>query len=96
MELLSQLQQRYDFLWELRDKRMDGLPMLSSPLPTLLVCLTYVYIVKVAGPKFMKHRDPFNIRTFLVFYNAFQVALSVYIVYWVSLYCIQFNYVTLI
>jgi len=61
---------------------MDGLPGLSSPLPTLLICLTYVYIVKVAGPKFMKHREPYNIRTFLVIYNAFQVGLSAYIVYW--------------
>jgi len=69
----------YDDLWALRDERMDGLPMLSSPLPTLLICLAYVYLVKVAGPKFMEHREPYNLKTFLVIYNAFQVAFSTYI-----------------
>jgi len=72
----------HDELWDLRDKRMDGLPGLSSPLPTLLICLTYVYIVKVAGPRFMKHREPYNIRTFLIVYNACQVGISAYIFYW--------------
>lgn len=74
-----------EWMWEVRDKRMDGLPGLSSPLPTALICLTYVYIVKVAGPRFMKDREPYNIRTFLIFYNSFQVILSAYIVYW----CLQ-------
>jgi len=74
-----------EWLWEVRDKRMDGLPGLSSPLPTVLICLTYVYIVKVAGPRFMKDREPYNIRTFLIVYNTFQVLLSAYIVYW----CLQ-------
>ena len=72
-----------EWLWGLRDQRMDGLPLLSSPLPTAAICLCYVYIVKVAGPRFMRDREPYNIRTFLIIYNAFQVALSAYIVYWV-------------
>merc|ERR1719295_415345 len=33
----------------------------------------------------MQNRKPYNIRKFLVIYNALQVALSAYIVYW----CIQ-------
>lgn len=64
---------------------MDGPPLLNSPLPTALICMCYVFIVKVAGPRFMQNREPYNIRTFLVIYNALQVALSAYIVYW----CIQ-------
>jgi len=74
--------QSLEEIWELRDKRMDGLPLLSSPLPTLIICLTYVYIVKVAGPRFMKNREPYNIRTFLIVYNAAQVIISAYIFYW--------------
>jgi len=84
MELVSQLQQQYDKLWRLRDERMDGLPLLGSPIAPVIVCFTYLYIVKVAGPKFMKHREPFELRTFLVFYNAFQVGLSAFITYLVS------------
>jgi hypothetical protein len=41
--------------------------------------MTYVFLVKVWGPRYMKHREPMNIRTFLVWYNAAQVVLSTYI-----------------
>ena len=69
----------YDGIWELRDKRMDGLPLMSSPLYTVFLCALYVYVVKVAGPSFMKDRHPMNIKTFMVVYNGFQVFLSGYI-----------------
>ena len=71
--------QWYDDLWERRDKRMDGLPLLSSPVYTALICLTYVYLVTIAGPNYMKDRKPMNIKSFLIIYNAFQVLLSAYI-----------------
>ena len=58
--------------------------MMSSPLPTILLCAAYVYIVKVWGPNYMKNREPLNIKTFLIWYNAFQVVLSTYIFVQVS------------
>jgi len=57
-----------------------------SPLPTLLLSATYVFIVKVWGPWFMRHREPLNIKTFLVWYNAAQVVLSTYIFVQVFIY----------
>ena len=69
----------YDDLWELRDKRMDGLPLMGNPIYTIFLCALYVYVVKVAGPKYMKDRPPMNIKKFMVGYNAFQVILSGYI-----------------
>ena len=69
----------YEKIWELRDQRMDGYPLMSSPLYTVFLCATYVYVVKIAGPRFMKHRPPMDIKTFMVAYNAFQVFLSGYI-----------------
>ena len=69
----------YDDLWELRDKRMDGLPLMGNPLYTVILCALYVYVVKVAGPRYMKNRPPMNIKNFMVVYNAFQVLLSGYI-----------------
>ena len=36
--------------------------MSQSVLPTLFLCLGYVYIVKVWGPRYMKDRQPFEIR----------------------------------
>jgi hypothetical protein len=46
--------------------------------------LTYVLIVKVWGPNYMKNREPLNIRKFLIGYNFFQVVLSTYIFVQVS------------
>ena len=65
--------------WERRDRRIDGWPLMDSPWPTVALCLTYVYLVKVAGPRFMRNREPYDVRSFLIVYNFFQVAFSVYI-----------------
>ena len=65
--------------WELRDKRVDGWFLLDSFWPTLAMVAVYVYIVTIWGPKFMENRKPYNINTFLIYYNAFQVGLSAYI-----------------
>jgi elongation of very long chain fatty acids protein 7 len=73
------LTRTYDDLWELRDRRMDSLPLMGSPWPTVAICLAYIYIVKVWGPDFMKDRKPMEIKNFLVVYNALQVAISTYI-----------------
>lgn len=70
---------KYDAIWTLRDTRMDSFPLMFSPFPTLAICLSYVYIVKIWGPAYMKDRKPMEIRGFLIAYNAFQVALSAYI-----------------
>ena len=76
---LLELTEWYNHLWELRDKRMDGLPLMGNPLYTVILCALYVYVVKVAGPRFMENRPPMNIKNFMVAYNAFQVLLSGYI-----------------
>ena len=75
----SELSLWYDAVWELRDKRMDNYPLMGNPLYTVVICAAYVYAVKIAGPNYMKDRQPFNIKNFLVIYNAFQVVFSGYI-----------------
>jgi len=75
----SKYQSYVDKLWEQRDRRVDGWFMMNSFWPTLILVMAYVYIVKIWGPRFMQDRKPYNISTFLVYYNAFQVALSAYI-----------------
>lgn len=54
---------------------------MSSPIPTILICLTYVYIVKVLGPKLMANRKPFVLREVLIVYNLFQVLFSAWLFY---------------
>ena len=69
----------YDEVWEKRDRRVDGWFLMESPLPTIILCASYVYFVKVAGPNYMKDKKPMNIRSFLIVYNLFQIVLSTYI-----------------
>ncbi|XP_070499658.1 very long chain fatty acid elongase 7-like [Chironomus tepperi] len=66
------------------DPRTTNWFLMSSPLPTIMICLSYVYIVKVAGPKFMENRKPFKLRKFIIIYNFLQVLFSAYLFYEVA------------
>lgn len=63
------------------DPRTRDWPMMSSPWPTLAVCLSYVYIVKVLGPRLMENRKPFQLKGLLIAYNLFQVIFSAWLFY---------------
>lgn len=63
--------------------RVENWLFMSSPLPTLTMCLTYVMIVTVWGPNYMKNRPAFQFRNLLVFYNLFQVIFSAWIFFMV-------------
>lgn len=58
--------------------------MMSSPFPTLIICLIYVYIVKVLGPKMMENRKPFQLKNALIVYNMFQMVFSAWLFYEVT------------
>jgi hypothetical protein len=71
----------YKSIWELRDPRVENWLFMSSPLSTLFICLSYVMIVKVWGPAFMKNRPAFQFRRTLVIYNFIQVVFSTWLFY---------------
>jgi len=51
--MILKLVENYNYLMvDLRDKRTDNYPLMSSVWPTVVICLLYVYVVKVAGPKY--------------------------------------------
>jgi elongation of very long chain fatty acids protein 7 len=52
---------------------------MGSPFPTLAICLGYVYVVKVLGPRAMENRKPMELRKVLVYYNLFQVLFSIWL-----------------
>eukprot|EP00096_Caligus_rogercresseyi_P013100 TRINITY_DN5756_c1_g1_i1.p1 TRINITY_DN5756_c1_g1~~TRINITY_DN5756_c1_g1_i1.p1 ORF type:complete len:288 (+),score=60.33 TRINITY_DN5756_c1_g1_i1:336-1199(+) len=79
MEVLRNLSSEYERVWAKRDTRVDGWFLMDSPLPTLVLCALYIYIVKVAGPRFMEKREPYQIRGFLIIYNLAQVIFSTYL-----------------
>jgi len=41
--------------------------------------MVYFYIMKVAGPRFMKNREPYNIQNIMILYNFAQTLLSAWI-----------------
>lgn len=63
------------------DARVAKWPLMSSPLPTVGICLTFAYIVKVAGPKWMENRKPFDLKPVIAVYNLAQVIFSTWLVY---------------
>jgi len=63
------------------DIRTANWLFMSSPFYTLAICLSYVYIVKVLGPKIMENRKPFQLKRTLIAYNLFQVVFSAWIFY---------------
>lgn len=63
------------------DPRVKNWFMMSSPFPTLFICLFYAYFVKVLGPKLMENRKPFDLKKILLFYNFFQVVFSSWLFY---------------
>lgn len=66
------------------DPRVSDWPMMSSPFPTIGICLFYAYFSKVLAPKFMANRKPYDLRNILVVYNLFQTVFSTWIFYEVS------------
>lgn len=67
------------------DPRVQDWPLMSSPLPTMAICLFYAYFSKVLGPRIMANRKPMNLRNILVVYNFIQTIFSAWIFYEVSL-----------
>ncbi|XP_012261106.2 elongation of very long chain fatty acids protein AAEL008004-like isoform X2 [Athalia rosae] len=68
----------HDLMDNKSDPRVNGWFLMSGPLPTAIICLTYAYCVKVLGPKLMEDRKPMDLRRVMIFYNLFQVIFS----YW--------------
>ena len=52
---------------------------MTSPFPTLAICLSYTYFVKVLGPRIMDSRKPMNLQTVLIVYNFVQVVISAWL-----------------
>lgn len=82
---MAAIMRLYDSFQSVFDKNGDPRTanwfLMSSPLPTLSICLSYVFVVKVLGPKLMENRKPFQLRNALIAYNLFQVIFSSWLFY---------------
>lgn len=57
---------------------------MNSPLPATVICFTYVYLVKVWGPKFMENRPAHKLQVTVAIYNIFQILANGYLCYELS------------
>ncbi|KAK9731279.1 GNS1/SUR4 family [Popillia japonica] len=61
------------------DPRTDSFFMVRSPAPLLILLWTYVYFSVKAGPRYMKHKEPFKLKYVLILYNFVQVLYSIFL-----------------
>ena len=54
---------------------------MSSPIPITVISFAYLYFVLRCGPRYMKDKSPYSCRTFIKFYNLFQIVANALIVY---------------
>ncbi|XP_063621360.1 very long chain fatty acid elongase AAEL008004 isoform X2 [Cydia splendana] len=79
--VLEYIDRMHKFMDKYGDSRTNPWFLMSSPLPTLILCLSYVYLVKVLGPRFMENRKPYNLKNILIVYNFSQVLFSTWLFY---------------
>lgn len=68
----------HDVMENKSDQRTKNYPMMGSPLPTIGICLAYVFCAKVVGPKLMQNRKPFIVKKAMVYYNIVQVIFNTF------------------
>ncbi|XP_076643514.1 very long chain fatty acid elongase 1 isoform X1 [Halictus rubicundus] len=72
----------YDYYWnQMADPRTNDLPFVGSPVMIPIILFSYLYFVLKCGPQYMKDRKPYDLKTFVKFYNIFQVVSNAYMVY---------------
>ncbi|XP_014473601.1 PREDICTED: elongation of very long chain fatty acids protein AAEL008004-like [Dinoponera quadriceps] len=62
------------------DPKLREWPMMSSGYPLIIITLGYLYFIYIAGPRYMKDRPPYKLRTFILVYNIFQILANAWIV----------------
>ncbi|CAN8019112.1 unnamed protein product [Ixodes persulcatus] len=76
--LVAEVSEKCAYLESLRDPRTFGWSFTSDPKYIFSVCLGYLYLVKIAGPRWMTNRKPFNLKSVIMVYNLFQVIANAF------------------
>ncbi|XP_065284092.2 very long chain fatty acid elongase 7-like [Dermacentor albipictus] len=63
-----------------RDHRTEGWLLTGNPLPLLVITAAYMFFVKVAGPRWMSRRKPFELKACILVYNLSATLLSAFFV----------------
>nr|CAD7402621.1 unnamed protein product [Timema poppensis] len=60
------------------DSRTIDWFLVGSPVPVLIICMSYIYLVLYLGPKLMRNRSPFDLSTIIMVFNAIQIVHNVW------------------
>ena len=74
------------FDWSKRDRRLDGLPLMSSIWPIIFIVTCYAFLGLVAGPRFMRDRSPFKLEIFGLVFNTYQFLAEFALIPWVGMH----------
>ncbi|KAH7948317.1 hypothetical protein HPB52_020393 [Rhipicephalus sanguineus] len=80
--VLAYTKELYDYIWSFRDTRIDAwnsnITRGSFVIPLII---SYVYVAKIGGPRWMKDRKPYDVKRGILAYNAFTVLANAYFLY---------------
>ncbi|CAB3228030.1 unnamed protein product [Arctia plantaginis] len=80
--IINSVMETYTYLiHDLADPRTKDWWGVSNPLVIFSITSAYLYFCKYLGPRLMKHRKPFELKTVLLLYNLFQVFFSIFLTY---------------
>ncbi|XP_037299370.1 elongation of very long chain fatty acids protein 7-like [Manduca sexta] len=83
----------YEYLFqEISDPRTNDWWLMSNPGPLLTILASYLYFCSYAGPRYMKDKKPYNLKTVIMAYNLFQIAFSIFLTYNGIYYAIKTDY----
>lgn len=78
MNFLRQVQ----YVWTNHiDPRAVDLPLIKSSYQVPLIIFAYLYFVLIYGPRFMKNRQPYSLKTFMKWYNVIQIVGNAWLIY---------------
>lgn len=63
------------------DPRTNSWFMVGNPLYICSIVFAYAYFVLKCGAKFMEKREPYSLKSFIFYYNIFQIVSNSTIVY---------------
>ncbi|XP_067210097.1 very long chain fatty acid elongase 7-like [Linepithema humile] len=68
------------YIVELSKPLTRNWPIISSPFEVTFITLAYLYFVLSFGPRYMKNKPPYKLKTFILVYNIMQILANIWIV----------------
>ncbi|RWS10720.1 elongation of very long chain fatty acids protein-like protein [Dinothrombium tinctorium] len=81
----------YSEILEVNNPRLENLPLVNGgPWKVCVIVASYLIIVKILGPQFMKGRQPFDLRKYMLLYNCFLIGFNG-IGFFIGLWMLEFG-----